>query len=244
MGCSSRKTVGLLVVVFFFVFAGSAFGDLYWETLQETKAGQTTTSEIIKNYYSRTGSRVETGKFIMIMDYASMIMYQVDPQKKTYSAISLNQMNPMMQGPAGKGPKNAEKRKMFQQIMKGMTDSIQVTPTTEQKQIGGYDCHKVNVQVMMMSSQYWVSKEVPGYGELKEITAGVAEKFQGNPLWAQMTQASMLNKMDGFPVQVITNVSNRTMTTTLQKIQEKNLSPDLFKVPAGYTKVEPARMRQ
>jgi hypothetical protein len=196
--------------------------------------GQNKTTQTTKNYYSKNASRVEAGDKVMIIDYGSMMLYQLDPAEKTYSEVDFNQM---MAGPAGQGQQAANKRQMFQKMMKSMMDSIQVTPTGEHKKIAGYDCHKVNVQMMTVSSEYWVSNDVPGYDELKQITAEAAQKFKDNPVLAQMTQTDMLTKLDGFPVQVISKMSNRTMTTTLQQVEQKTLSADLFKIPAGYTKV-------
>jgi hypothetical protein len=36
----------------------------------------------------------------------------------------------------------------------------------------------------------------------------------------------------GFPVKTVNNMMGMTVTTTLQKIEKKSLSKDLFKVPA------------
>ena len=235
MASSIRKTVGLLTLVLVLVLTGTACADLYWEALQETSGGATGSSQTVKTFYSQTASRVESGNSVMIIDYGRMISYQLDPTKKTYSEVDLNKL---AEGPPGQGREAGDKGKMFQQMMKNMMDSIEVTPVDEQKQIAGYDCRRVNVKMMMVESEYWVSKDVPGYQELKRISGQVADKLKGNPMLAQMTQAGMLNKLDGFPVQVVTHAQQRTVTTTLQKIEEKSLSSDLFQVPSGYTQVE------
>lgn len=235
MASGIRKAVGVLTLVLLFALTGTAWADLYWEALQETSGGPTGTGQTVKTYYSQTASRVESGSSVMIIDYNRMISYQLEPAKKTYSEVDLNKL---AEGPPGMGQDKGDKGKMFQQMMKNMMDSVEVTPVDEQKKIAGYDCRRVNVKMMMMESEYWVSKEVPGYQELKRISAQVADKLKGNPMLAQMTQAGMLSKLDGFPVQVVTHAQQRTVTTTLQKIEEKALDSDLFQVPSGYTRVE------
>jgi hypothetical protein len=62
----------------------------------------------------------------------------------------------------------------------------------------------------------------------------MAKSFENNPMLKQMNIAAMMDKLDGFPVQTVTQVMGGTITNTLVKVEKKSLSSDLFQVPAGY----------
>lgn len=228
-----RWSVLVLAAILVAVYANVACADLYWESVSETKniPQQPDTSSLVKTYYSLNASRIETDDFTMIIDHDAMMLYRLNPKDKTYTTAN---MGAMVQGPAGEAPAQVEQRKKFQQMMASMVNSMEVTPTDEKKSIAGYPCRKVLVKMMMMESDYWVSKDVEGYDELKAISAHVAEKFKDNPMLAQMTQAAMLSKLDGFPVQVVSHMGEGATVTTLKGIEKKPLSADLFKVPADY----------
>jgi hypothetical protein len=207
-----------------------AHADLYWESEQVTKGvkGQPEGPVIMKHYYTNKASRIDLadGK-IMIMDFDKQLIYRLDPVAKTYSEMDMNEMGRSKQ--MANIP--AEQRKM----MESMMQSMQITPTDEAKTINGYKCRKYLVSFMMMNGEYWLSKDVKGYEELKAIGAKMAKTFEGNPMMKQMNIAAMMDKLDGFPVQTMTQVMGGTVTNTLVKMEKKSLSDDLFKVPSGYT---------
>lgn len=211
--------------------SSSALADLYWESTQETKGmqGRPDHVGIMKNYLSAKASRIEHDNGITIMDFESKMIYQLDPATKTYQQINIAQMG---QPPADM---QGEEGQAAQKMMKSMMSEIQVTPTPEKKQIAGYDCQKYLVSGMMMKSDYWLSKSVPGYAEIKEIGRKMKSLFENNPMMKQMNVAGMMDKLDGFPVQTVMHVMNGTITTTLKKIETQSLDPSLFQVPTGYT---------
>ncbi len=183
---------------------------------------------ITKHYYTSKASRIDLadGK-VMIMDFDKKLVYRLDPAAKTYQEMNMDEMA----GSKQMANMPAEQRKM----MESMMQSMQVTPTNETKTINGYKCTKYLVSFMMMNGEYWLSKDVKGYEELKGIGEKMAKSFEGNPMLKQMNIAAMMDKLDGFPVQTVTQVMGGTITNTLVKIEKKSLSDDLFKVPAGYT---------
>jgi hypothetical protein len=163
------------------------------------------------------------------MNFDTKVMYQINPQAKTYQQINIAEMGkpPEMKGEKG--------QQMQQQMMKNMMGNIQVTPTQETRQIAGYNCQKYLVSGMMMNSDYWLSKDVKGYEEVKEIGKKVSALFDENPMMKQMNIAGMMGQLDGFPVQTVMNIMKGTSTTTLKKIEKKSLDKSLFSVPEGYT---------
>ena len=61
--------------------------------------------------------------------------------------------------------------------------------------------------------------------------------LQKNPQLEQMSMHGFGGK-HGFPVKTVNNMMGMTLTTTLQKIEKRSLSKELFKVPAGYKSLE------
>jgi hypothetical protein len=231
------KKVGLMLkyllpsVVLGLMISSAAMADLYWESDQETKGmpGRPDETKVIKTYLTEYASRTEREGQITIMNFDTKVMYQINPQAKTYQQINIAEMGkpPEMKGEKG--------QQMQQQMMKNMMGNIQVTPTQETRQIAGYNCQKYLVSGMMMNSDYWLSKDVKGYEEVKEIGKKVSALFDENPMMKQMNIAGMMGQLDGFPVQTVMNIMKGTSTTTLKKIEKKSLDKSLFSVPEGYT---------
>jgi hypothetical protein len=231
------KKVGLMLkfllfsVVLGLMISSGAMADLYWESDQETKGmpGRPDETKVIKTYLTTYASRTEREGQITIMNFDTKVMYQINPQTKTYQQINIAEMGkpPEMKGEKG--------QQMQQQMMKNMMGNIQVTPTQETRQIAGYNCQKYLVSGMMMNSDYWLSKDVKGYEEVKEIGKKVSALFDENPMMKQMNIAGMMGQLDGFPVQTVMNIMKGTSTTTLKKIEKKSLDKSLFSVPEGYT---------
>ncbi|MCX5881783.1 MAG: DUF4412 domain-containing protein [Deltaproteobacteria bacterium] len=233
------KKVGLMLkfllfsVILGLMISSAAVADLYWESDQETKGmpGRPDETKVIKTYLTSYASRTEREGQITIMNFDTKIMYHINPQAKTYQQINMAEM--------GKPPEiKDEKGQMQQQMMKNMMGNIQVTPTQETRQIAGYNCQKYLVSGMMMNSDYWLSKDVKGYEELKEIGKKVTTIFDENPMMKQMNIAGMMGQLDGFPVQMVMNIMKGTSTTTLKKIEKKSLDKSLFSVPEGYTQTQ------
>ncbi len=232
------KKVGLVLKFLLFsiilgmITSSAAMADLYWESDQETKGmpGRPDETRVIKTYLTAYASRTEQEGQITIMNFDTKIMYHINPQAKTYQQINLAEM--------GKPPEMKGDKGQMQQMMKNMMGNIQVTPTQETRQIAGYNCQKYMVSGMMMNSDYWLSKDVKGYEEIKEIGKKVASVFDENPMMKQMNIAGMMGQLDGFPVQMVMNIMKGTSTTTLKKIEKKSLDKSLFSVPEGYTQTQ------
>lgn len=219
-----------LVILVSAVFASAACADLYWEN-ETVVAGvprQPDSTQIQKNFYSATASRTEPGDGkIVILDYDSKVMYSLNSQTKTYTKVSMDEMGmpPNVSG--------ADKEQMLKRMSE--VQELKVAPTEETKSVAGYKCRKYDVSMPMAQSEYWVSKDIPGFNEFKSITTKFGESVSKNPMLRQLNMAAMLEKLDGFPVQTVTKMMGGTITTTLKKIEEKKLDPELFKVPKDYT---------
>ena len=222
-----------LAVVVFIVISPMAYGELFWENLvvsggdpdflpknlpkqvreQMLKEFKSTT-ETERCFLTSYGFRTESKDHIVIIEYDTMIMYQLNPLEKIYIKADMK----------------AEMEGMAEE----MAEDSQITPTDETKKIAGYNCRKFIVTTMGAENEHWLSKEVEGYKEYKAISDKILQK---NPQWEQMNMVGFSGK-HGFPVKTVNNMMGATLTTTLQKIERRSLSKELFEVPAGYKSLE------
>jgi len=222
-----------MAVVVFIVISPMAYGDLYWINLVESVSEPDflpknlpkqvreqmmkefeSTTETQKCYLTSYGFRTEAKDHIVIIEYDTMIMYQLNPLEKIYI--------------------KADMKAEMESMAAEMIEDSQITSTDETKKIAGYNCRKYIVTTMDTENEQWLSKEVEGYEEYKAISDKILQK---NPEWEQMNMVGFSGK-HGFPVKTVNNMMGTTLTTTLQKIEKRSLSKELFKVPAGYKSLE------
>jgi hypothetical protein len=227
-----KLVFGIMAILF---IPGLAFADLYWESEQVTKGvqGQSDQTQIVKNYMTDYASRTEMEDRVTIMDFDKMVIYQLNPAAKTYVK---NNMKDIGRPPGMKD----EEVKAFQEMMRKMIGEVKVVPTNEKKKIAGYNCTKYELGMMATQSEYWLSKEVKGYEEMKTVGRKMAGVFDTNPMLKQMNIAAMMSQLDGFPVQMVTRLMGGTITSTLKKVDVKKLDKGLFEVPSGYTEQQVA----
>lgn len=217
-----------LMVFSALLLVSTAHADLYWEN-ENVSTGvphQQNGTTLQQNYFTANASRIEMGDGkVIISDYKSMNIYNLDTKAKTYSVVNMNEFGM----PKMSGPEREQMGKMMGSMM-----AIQVTPTNETKTIAGYKCRKTNMSMAMVQGEYWVSKDVKGYEELRAIGAKLAAIMDKNPMLRQMNVAGMIEKLDGFPVQTTNKVMGGTIVSTLKKVEQKSLDPSLFVVPKDY----------
>lgn len=227
MRANFLKTFMTMAAIFAFI-SPAAFADLEWVSEEVVKGvpGRADGAVTVKNYYKGDMIRTERGNEVMIMDYNTMTMYQINEKDKTYTKTNLEEMM---------GGGDSEEARGMQAMMQSMMNSVKVVPTDEQKTIAGYTCKKYMVSFMMVNNDYWVSKDVKGYEELESLNKKLSSKLKNNPMLKMTTFTAMLDEMDGFPVQMVVNVMGGTTTTTLKSMTPgKSLAKNLFAVPAGY----------
>ena len=223
----------LFTLLLFFLISPAAYADLFWESTEARKGipGQPDESEIIKTYVAADASRAERKGEITILNFAEMTSYEINTEDKTYTRNDLNEMLKMPQ-------MDEAQTAQLKEMLKQMADSTQITATEETREISGYNCRKYDVQMMMAKGEYWISKDVKGYSELKTFNEKMAKAFENAPMVKLMNMSGILNKLDGFPIMTIMTVMGGTTTTTVNKVEQKPLNKDLFTVPAGYKLVE------
>lgn len=233
MGKSKRVWVGGMVIALVFCLSGSVHAGFYFESEQVTVGiqGQPPGKQLIKTYLTDNFSRNNRGDRITITDYKTMTVYELNPEARTYTRHDIENLQ-------GMGEMKGASKEQMQRIAKQMADSIQIIPTDETMTVAGYDCRKYEVQFMMATGVYWVTKDIRGYKELSRLTMNIAKAFEQNPMMKQMNVMGMMDQMDGFPIKTIMNVMGGTITTTLKSIEERSIDPSMFEVPKGYTLIE------
>jgi len=223
-------------VLIFFLFAPVAYSDLYWEStietggapegilanmpkqIREQMAAQfKPKTETVRNYLTSFAIRSEQKDNVMILNYDTMTMYQIDSAKKTYTKVNILDF--------------------VEQMGQGMSEDIEITPTNETKKIAGYQCTNFIVTAMGMKTEHWVSKDVKGYKEYKAVTEKMEKKFDKSPSMVKIGMSGIPSK-EGFTVRTVTDMMGVKSTTTLKTIQKKSLSKNLFKIPEGYKLLE------
>lgn len=222
-----------LALLIFLILAASAHADLYWESEVRTSGVPAALEALppqarselldqfkpqtktVKYYLTSDASRTDlSNDIIMITEFDTMTMYQLNVSDKTYTKTDmLSEMD----------------QEMPQDMME-----IRVTPTSETKEIAGYKCKKYTVTMMRETSEYWLSKDVTGYKEFKAITAKCEKKLQKDPMLWKTSVMGMASQLEGFPVKTVMNVMGVTTTNTLKRIEKKSLPKDLFEVPEEY----------
>ncbi|MCE5336526.1 MAG: DUF4412 domain-containing protein [Desulfobacteraceae bacterium] len=229
-----KRTAGSLILLGLFLFVsvmltGNANADLYWENENISKGvpHQLNGTTLQKNYFMANASRIEMGDGkVMLFDYEGLKMYTLHPQARTYTVTNMSEVGM----PSGM---SAADREMMGKLMGGMM-GIKVTPTNEKKTVAGYPCRKYLVNIAVVQGEYWVSQEVKGFRELKAIGARVGSLLENHPVMRQMNVAGLVDKLDGFPVQTTNHIMGGTVVSTLKRVEQKPLDPQLFKVPKGY----------
>lgn len=232
-----HKHLGLKLVFYLLVFllaAGSGQADLYFETEQETRGmpGQADGVAVLKQYLSMDATRSDTEDGVTIIDFNKKMIFQLDPASKTYTRFDSASFNviPGMDADGELG----EQKEMLKAMIESMAGSIKVTPTDEYREIAGYKCRKFLVSIMMVSSEYWASKDFKGYDELMAIGEKAAALFADNPMINQTNILGLVKQVDGFPVRTVTQIMGGTVISTLKTMQYKSLDKSLFQVPQDY----------
>lgn len=170
----------------------------------------------------------DTSSIAMVVD-GKVVIYHLNHAKKTYTELTF--------GSDG-----------TQDVAPGMPGEmkVKVTPTSETKKIGNWNCKKylqeMDMGMMPIYSEVWASED------LKMPYADFYEKLSssmspGQPGMGLASQAMMeeMKKIKGMPVLTITSMTmmknvNIKSSRELLEIKEGTAPAGTFDIPAGYTK--------
>lgn len=204
--------------------------DIYLENENVSfgKPNQPVRKKIEKNYLISTASRIEPGNGkVIILDYTGLMMYTLEPRKKTYTRMSMNDLGvpPSLPGPA---------KEELGRVLVWMLNGFQMTPTNETQTVAGYTSRKWICNFGLIQGECWVAKDVPGYPELKAMGIRMGVILKNNPIAKQVNLAAIVETLGGLPVQITSRLLGRTTVSTLREVEQRSLDPELFKVPKDY----------
>jgi hypothetical protein len=210
-------TAAFLLISSLFIHAAGA--DICWETeTTMTNVRHNSNGSSIQRYYlTPTASRLELGdKKVLILNHNSMRLYSLDPKKKMFSVLDLNNL------PG------------FPARVVAALVGLRVTRTDELKTISGYRCHRCKVHFAILNGECWFSDEVEGFGEFRILGEKMAATVEHSPLFSRIDVTGAFDQVGGFPVYAVYHVLGGTVAMKLIKIEQKPLDPGLFVVPSGY----------
>ena len=189
------------------------------------------------------------GSEISILRFDRETVYHLNPEKKTYTAMTFAEMKAMVDMAksmsddmiakriASLPPEQQEKAKEMAEAMKSRAFSSsatrEVVSTGEHKTINGFACDKYVVKTNGKETEtVWASKQVTGYENMKRDLEGFLERMSGM-LGRKEALGAWFKQIDGFPIQTESHGS----VNTVAKIDRRSVPASEFEVPAGYTKV-------
>jgi hypothetical protein len=231
---------------------------LYYESA--TKGGMLGDKEMLSSTYlmPKMFKHVsQPGGSAVILRMDQQKMYTVDPKEKTYSEMTFEEMEQQMKKMSAKmdsqmaqleeSMKNMppEQRKMMEGMMGSKMGKpaaeVQLVRTGETKKVSGLSCTKfVAKEGEKDLMTLWVTKEVRGFESLRKDYEALTKRMMSmNPGFMKGLVDAML-KVDGFPMETEWG----GMTVLVTKVEPRAAAAAEFAVPAGYTKVKPAMMKE
>ena len=177
--------------------------------VQETTVGEvkTRTTMSIKGDQMRTDSSTETS---VIVNTATGDMTTLVHEQKMVMTMNTKTLNAPL--PAGVKPIEITPPK--------------ITATGKKEKVDGYDCEIYTIESMGTVVKMWMAKDYPNLEKLKK---------QLEPLTKMAAPgAPKTPEIPGMMIKTENEQAGLKFTTRLISLEEKPVSDDLFKVPAGY----------
>ncbi len=262
-----RKFINLILTTFFFfAVTSSIFGGGVVKITETTSDGISVTSQLfVQDGLLKIISDQAEENTIMIFDSKNNIMTIADLNRKTYMEITKDDIKKLSQQMSGiskqmeEAMKNVppEQREMMEKMMKDKMPGMQeqkVIKTEFKKvasgiQIGSwntdkYEGYKEGSKTEAVWIAAWQATSLKD--EYMDVFKGMINMFEEfaksmGPMAASMDQSFDAELFEhGFPVKTEEYEDGKLESTSLvDEMSEQNLSPDVFKLPAGLTKENP-----
>jgi hypothetical protein len=190
----------------------------------------------------------EEGSVILRLDQGKVFF--LDNAKKTYAEMPM-EMSKMMDDKIKKSMDeeglDAEEQQAAMGMMQGMAQmKITITPTTEKKKIGNWNCQKYNQELVMMmgpmNGEIWATEDLKmDYDLYNKYMAAMMGK--GGMFGDFMSQiVTEMKKIKGVPVLTVStmNMMGTSIKSTQELIEYKEGTAPAghFDIPRGYKKSE------
>jgi hypothetical protein len=203
--------------------------------------------KINTTWISGDKARIEDGSdTTILMDLNTNTLFFIYNKQKKYAELSLNDILKNAQAAAAGSDATDEEQAgvnaMMQGVMSMMKITATVTPTSEKKTIGTWNCEKYSVAQSMgmagtTTSELWASQEIKVDPEFYAKFSNFAfVKFAG---FKEALQE--YKKIKGVPVLITSSAdvmgASVKTTQTLQEAKEATAPAGSFEIPKGFKKV-------
>jgi Domain of unknown function (DUF4412) len=121
---------------------------------------------------------------------------------------------------------------------KEMKDADMKFELVGKEKIGPYNCtHIKMIMGKKVVSDMWTTKDISGYEVMEALTKSTSN-FVSNKIYQQFKTAGA----DGLTVKMVMHLDDKEMVTKLIKAEKRNNPASMYKVPAGYTKMDMSKM--
>jgi hypothetical protein len=195
----------------------------------------TSTTYLSGNAMKRSGS--DGSDMIIRLDEGKMVM--VDNGKKTYSEISFQDMQAMMDK-ASQAMKDLppEAAAAMKSMMGNMATEISVTSAGPGEAIAGYATQKYVVKGPM-EMEIWAA---PALKVPPQFYDAIKMRLPRNPMFDLGKLYDEMKKIDGWPVKQITSLKmmgqEQKSESVVTSVDKTPIPKSTFDVPAGYKKTE------
>lgn len=225
-----KKILIMIAIVFFSAAMIHADVCIKQRTDIPAMMGQQARSEVQQQWFGNGKMATVGGQNGFVIDMTAKKMLMIFNNDKTYLETTLPiEMSKLL--PPEAAP-------MIEQMMKGMTATVEKTGAT--KKVAGVDTVSYKVTMSMMGMQIpmtmWVAEKMPFdwkkyqeiYTEMMRITMRGSEQMMKE-----------MAKIGGYPLATETEVMGmKTTMETIEIIADTTPPAGVYSVPAGYKKVE------
>ncbi|MDD8018510.1 MAG: DUF4412 domain-containing protein [Bacteroidota bacterium] len=222
---------------------------LYWQsTTDGVRTKHSEESYAVPKMFKMVRSTEAGEGSIMIARLDKQLIWNLNPEKKTYSEITFADLEKMAEKGAAKMDKMKEKmkgmpeeqRKMMEKMMGMQNDQpIEVKKTGETKSVAGYKCTKVTaVRGEEEVMTWWLTKDLTGFEPLMADWKEFSKRMSAMTARFAKGTSEIYKNINGFPMETTMKIMNSSITTTVTKVEKRSIPSSEFDVPAGYKKVK------
>ncbi|MBI3939947.1 MAG: DUF4412 domain-containing protein [Acidobacteria bacterium] len=190
------------------------------------------------SYFSGNAMRHSSDAADTIIRYDQGKIITVDHKKKTYTEITLQDLQRALESAAAGMNMKKEEMEAMRQMMGQTTGETTVTKQGPGEAIAGYSTEKYLVKMPMLEMQIWTASDlaVPAvYYDAMKLS------MPPNPMFDMGKMYDEFKKIKGMTVKTVMNMSmmgmNMSTTTVVTSVEKGKIPASTFDVPAGYKSV-------
>lgn len=126
--------------------------------------------------------------------------------------------------------------KVLQEDDQSSSAPAEIKSTGKKETINGFQAEEYLLEQNGGTTRMWLAKDFPNKDSILKRMAN----FQNSDAlkFAAAAKGYDVAKLPGFPVRIVSNTQGVETTITLVSIEEKDVDPALFEIPAGYNALQ------